>query len=284
MSVPIRWSARPMLPAIASPCGWPRIRAAARATCGRSAAGRAAQRHAPASLLQIDWQRRQLLPDCRRHRHHAAGRGGAGAGPPQGRTSCCIMPCARARDAAYRRCARRAAWAIASSSMPATRAARLDLAGAVCVAACGTVVLFCGPMRMLEAARSAWAACGRAAQPISATRRSAPAAASPRSRFASASRRPARSSSIPRDRSMLDVLCAAGHDMISDCRRGECGVCAVDVVDVDGADRSSRRLLQRRAEARQPQDLPLRLARARAWSRSIPRCGPTRHDRRPSLA
>ena len=33
---------------------------------------------------------------------------------------------------------------------------------------------------------------------------------------------------------MLDALEAAGVEIIADCRRGECGVCAVDVVDVDG--------------------------------------------------
>ena len=39
---------------------------------------------------------------------------------------------------------------------------------------------------------------------------------------------------IPSDRSMLDVLNEAGHEVISDCRRGECGVCAIDIVGVEG--------------------------------------------------
>jgi vanillate O-demethylase ferredoxin subunit len=39
---------------------------------------------------------------------------------------------------------------------------------------------------------------------------------------------------VPSDRSMLDVLNEAGHEVISDCRRGECGVCAIDVVGIDG--------------------------------------------------
>jgi vanillate O-demethylase ferredoxin subunit len=39
---------------------------------------------------------------------------------------------------------------------------------------------------------------------------------------------------IPRERSMLDVLNAAGHEVMSDCKRGECGLCAIDVVAVDG--------------------------------------------------
>ena len=33
---------------------------------------------------------------------------------------------------------------------------------------------------------------------------------------------------------MLDALNAAGFEVISDCKRGECGVCAVDVASVEG--------------------------------------------------
>lgn len=110
---------------------------------------------------------------------------------------------------------------------------RLDLAALFASLAPQTIVLFCGPMRMLEDARRAWAATGR------------PPADFCYETFGSSGRfasQPFRvrvkdtgaEFTIPADRSMLDVLGAAGHDMISDCRRGECGVCAVDVVAVDG--------------------------------------------------
>jgi vanillate O-demethylase ferredoxin subunit len=33
---------------------------------------------------------------------------------------------------------------------------------------------------------------------------------------------------------MLDALNEAGFEVMSDCQRGECGVCAIDVVSVDG--------------------------------------------------
>jgi vanillate O-demethylase ferredoxin subunit len=33
---------------------------------------------------------------------------------------------------------------------------------------------------------------------------------------------------------MMDALNGAGFKVISDCQRGECGVCAVDVLAVDG--------------------------------------------------
>jgi vanillate O-demethylase ferredoxin subunit len=39
---------------------------------------------------------------------------------------------------------------------------------------------------------------------------------------------------VPQNSSMLDALNAAGFEVISDCQRGECGVCAVDVVAVEG--------------------------------------------------
>ena len=39
---------------------------------------------------------------------------------------------------------------------------------------------------------------------------------------------------VPENQSMLDALESAGIGVISDCRRGECGVCAINIVGVDG--------------------------------------------------
>jgi vanillate O-demethylase ferredoxin subunit len=39
---------------------------------------------------------------------------------------------------------------------------------------------------------------------------------------------------VPRHASMLDALLAAGAEMMYDCRRGECGLCEVKVLDVSG--------------------------------------------------
>ena len=33
---------------------------------------------------------------------------------------------------------------------------------------------------------------------------------------------------------MLDALNEAGYEVMSDCRRGECGVCCIDVAAIDG--------------------------------------------------
>ena len=39
---------------------------------------------------------------------------------------------------------------------------------------------------------------------------------------------------VPQNRSMLAALNDAGYEVMSDCERGECGVCAIDVRSVDG--------------------------------------------------
>ena len=39
---------------------------------------------------------------------------------------------------------------------------------------------------------------------------------------------------VPQNSSMLDALNGAGFEVISDCQRGECGVCAIDVVAIEG--------------------------------------------------
>ena len=39
---------------------------------------------------------------------------------------------------------------------------------------------------------------------------------------------------VPAERSLLDVLEEHGVQALSDCRRGECGLCAMDIVSVQG--------------------------------------------------
>ena len=39
---------------------------------------------------------------------------------------------------------------------------------------------------------------------------------------------------VPADCTLLDALDAAGVQTLSDCRRGECGLCAMDVLAIDG--------------------------------------------------
>ena len=94
-------------------------------------------------------------------------------------------------------------------------------------------VYLCGPIALLEAARGAWQAAGR-----------------PRDRliyetFGSSGRFAAEpftvrvpslglELTVPADTSMLAALEAAGVGLLADCRRGECGLCAVDVTACTG--------------------------------------------------
>lgn len=91
----------------------------------------------------------------------------------------------------------------------------------------------CGPATLLDAARRAWALAGR---PASALRyetfgnsgRLAPQAFSvriPRQQLDIA---------VPADGSLLDAIELAGVSALSGCRRGECGLCAMDVLALEG--------------------------------------------------
>ncbi len=94
-------------------------------------------------------------------------------------------------------------------------------------------VVLCGPMRLLEAARNSWAAADR------------PPADLRYETFGSSGLLPTESFRVRIDhsgreivvgenKSMLAALNEAGFEVMSDCQRGECGVCAIDVVAVDG--------------------------------------------------
>ena len=122
-------------------------------------------------------------------------------------------------------------------------------------------------MRMLEAARRAWNDAGRAPADLRYETFGS-SGLKPTAEFRVRLKGTDTELVVPQNSSMLDALNGAGFEVISDCQRGECGVCADRCRCRRGRDRSSRRVLQRPAEARQPQDLPLRVARDRC-----------RHDR-----
>ena len=110
---------------------------------------------------------------------------------------------------------------------------RLDLAAAIAGLHPAGEMYLCGPMRLIEAARAAWAETGR------------PAAALRYETFGSSGRFVAQpfvvrvprlglEVVVPETKTMLDALQEAGADLLSDCRRGECGLCALDVLSVEG--------------------------------------------------
>ena len=110
---------------------------------------------------------------------------------------------------------------------------RLDLAAAFATLAPDAQAYVCGPVPMLDAARAAWAAAGR-----SATRLRFETFGSsgryPNAAFIVRAPRLGVEIEVPETRSMLDALAEAGVEVLADCRRGECGLCALDVVAADG--------------------------------------------------
>ena len=109
----------------------------------------------------------------------------------------------------------------------------IDAARLVASVPYGHELYVCGPIGLLEALRSAWRAASRSPSRFRFET------------FGSSGQHPAQEFvveipaqdlriTVPANRSLLDALEAAGADMMSDCRRGECGLCEVRVIDCDG--------------------------------------------------
>lgn len=96
------------------------------------------------------------------------------------------------------------------------------------------LLLVCGPLPLLKAVQAAWAEAGRPAANL---------------RFETFGNTGGRASEpfwvelprhglrleVPAERNLLDVLADAGVETLFDCRRGECGLCAMDIVSVQGS-------------------------------------------------
>jgi vanillate O-demethylase ferredoxin subunit len=110
---------------------------------------------------------------------------------------------------------------------------RLDLRAALSSLAPGGIAAVCGPLPLLDEARRIWRELGRphADLRFETFGSSGTLATEPfRLRIAASGREIV----VPENQSILDALEDAGIGVISDCRRGECGVCALNIVDVDG--------------------------------------------------
>src|SRR5690606_35207626 len=108
-----------------------------------------------------------------------------------------------------------------------------DVAGFVSDCPRDSVLYLCGPLGLLEAVRSAWAEDGRDLRDLRFET------------FGTTGRYPtgAFTVNVPEqglkvlvrpDQSILEALEAAGAEMMFDCRKGECGLCQVDICSVRG--------------------------------------------------
>lgn len=185
----------------------------------------------PASLLVVDWSREQYCLIA----------GGIGITPIFGAAQALAR---RGADVVLHYAVRSCREAAYLDELAATlgdrlvvhasdEGRRLDLDGLFASLSQGTLALFCGPMRMLDAARHAWIEAGH---PLPDLRYETFGSSGtlPTETFRVRLRDSDVELEIPRERSMLDVLNASGFEVISDCKRGECGLCAIDVVAVDG--------------------------------------------------
>jgi vanillate O-demethylase ferredoxin subunit len=111
---------------------------------------------------------------------------------------------------------------------------RIDLDAEIAALPAEAELYICGPIGMLEEAKMAWQASGRAVSRLryevfgdSGLFAEAPFQVEVARRNVIVDVRP--------DQTLLEALMSAGVDMIYDCQRGECGLCAVDVLQADAA-------------------------------------------------
>ena len=109
---------------------------------------------------------------------------------------------------------------------------RIDLRTEIARLAPAGELYLCGPMRLLDEARKLWAEAGRprAALRYETFGSSGGFAAAP---FLVELPRLGISVDVAENVTLLDALTDAGVEVLSDCRRGECGLCAVDVLAAD---------------------------------------------------
>jgi vanillate monooxygenase ferredoxin subunit len=110
---------------------------------------------------------------------------------------------------------------------------RVDIAGEIAKLDAEGEFYVCGPIGMLEAAKQAWAASGR---PKDRLRFETFGASGrwPAVPFTLKIPRLGKEIHVPATQSMLDALEAGGVEMIFDCLRGECGLCALPILGVVG--------------------------------------------------
>jgi vanillate O-demethylase ferredoxin subunit len=97
----------------------------------------------------------------------------------------------------------------------------------------GALAYVCGPLPLQAATRAAWTQSGRQDRHLR-TETFGSSGAFPLEAFAVRVPRLELELEVPADRSLLAALEDAGVEMISECLRGECGLCVLPVLAIDG--------------------------------------------------
>lgn len=111
---------------------------------------------------------------------------------------------------------------------------RLDLSDAIAGLASDGELYVCGPIGMLDEARDCWLKSGRRQDRLR-FETFANSGRYPNTSFSVHLPNIGRSIEVAKNQTILEALEEAGVPAMFDCRRGECGLCALDVLAVDGA-------------------------------------------------
>lgn len=110
---------------------------------------------------------------------------------------------------------------------------RVDIAGEINALAESAQLYLCGPMGLMDSVREHWLSAGRAAAQLRYETFGSSGHYVPQD-FTVRVPRLGLELQVRAEQSMLDALTEAGVAMVSNCRRGECGLCAIDVLETDG--------------------------------------------------
>jgi ferredoxin-NADP reductase len=113
------------------------------------------------------------------------------------------------------------------------RGERFDIDAAIDALPADAQLLACGPVRLLHALQAAWARAGRAPQRLRFETFGTSGELPSEAFWVEVPRHQLRFT-VAAGESLLDALEAHGVACLADCLRGECGLCAVDVVAVHG--------------------------------------------------
>jgi len=111
---------------------------------------------------------------------------------------------------------------------------RLNLDPEIAALAPRAQLLACGPVPLLDALRDVWERAGRHPADLRFETFGNTGRHEAQAFWVEVPRHGVRIE-VPANRSLLDMLNEAGVETLYDCRRGECGLCAMDIVSVTGS-------------------------------------------------
>ena len=110
---------------------------------------------------------------------------------------------------------------------------RIDLSAEITALPPHAQLLICGPVPLLQAAQATWARSGRAAADLRFETFGSSGHRTPEPFWVRVPRHGVQFT-VPANRSLLDMLGEHGVQALYDCKRGECGLCAIDILELQG--------------------------------------------------